>query len=298
MDRLHLFQTFVAIHEAASISAVARQTGSSVATVSRQLTALEAELGAQLFHRTSRSLKLSEAGSLLLPHAMAVLKAYADATQSMAEGRHLASIRISAPIALSHAFVTASVSQFALDHPHAHVELMVENRKASAVGEGLDVLVQAGLSPLADSPDLIVKDLGRYPLWICAAPSLLSRHRKPTHPQDLVAAPIPWVGHLAYRPMKVIELVQDKRGVKVPYDSRFWTNDLDALLRAAHEGVGMAILPKWQAQPSIRSRKLVRLFPDWHLPDGRVWVAWRRGRNQQIVRQLVQRLQKDFEPLR
>jgi len=289
MDRLRLFENFIAIAEAGSMSKAARLFGGSVAASSRQLEALEHAMGARLFDRTTRSMRLNAAGQRLYPHAQAMLQVLEDARSSVSPERIKGSVRVSAPVALGVNLVASAMAEV---HPEIEVELVIENRAVSAIWEGVDILVRAGLSPMADSTDLVMRSLGHYPLLLCTSPQYWAERPIPQHPRDLAAMTLTVVGHSAFRRETVLSFVRNQERVELPWRPRFWSNDLLAISQAVCDGAGVGVMPPWLAQAALGRGQLVTLLPRWSLPLGGAWVAWRgQGTNRQAVRLVVAQLQ-------
>jgi len=288
MDRLQLFETFARVVEAGSLSRAARQLGCSLSTVSRQLAALEAELGVTLVDRSARAMTVTAEGLRLHPHALAVLRALEDARGSVARHDAVAgSVRLSVPVALGLTRVVPALPGLLARHGRLQVELLLDNRRVTLATEGVDVVVRTGPSALArDAGDLVARSLGTYRFVICAAPALLASHGLPAHPRAL--ARLPFVG---YRGIGVLPLRRGDEAVDLAIDARLWINDAMAMLAAAREGLGFAALPAWLAAAELARGGLRVVLPEWSLPVGEAWVAYRqRGRGQRAVRALVDHL--------
>jgi DNA-binding transcriptional LysR family regulator len=295
VDRLRLFENFVAITDAGSMSKAARLFGGSVASCSRQLDALETAMGARLFDRTTRSMRLNAAGQRLYPYAKSMLQLMQDAHSIVSPDRIKASVRISAPVALGVKLVVPAVADVCAQHPEIEIELNIENRAISAMAEGVDILVRAGLSLTAVSTDLVVRSLGRYPLLLCTSPQYWGQRPLPEHPSDLAAMPLAVVGHSAFRGETTLSFVRNEECVELPWRPRLWSNDLLAVSQAMCDGAGVGIIPPWLARDAVRQGQLITLLPDWSLPHGGAWVAWRgQGNNREAVRLVVAQLQLTF----
>lgn len=295
MDRLRLFENFIAIADSGSMSKAARLCSGSVATSSRQLEALEDAMGARLFDRTTRSMRLNAAGQRLYPHAQAMLQMLEDARSSVSPERIKASVRVSAPIALGVKLVASAMARVTALHPEIEIELLIENRAVSAIGEGVDILVRAGINPVVDSPDLVLRSLGRFALLLCTSPQYWGQRPLPQHPNDLATTTLALIGHSAFRSVTTLPFVRERERVELPWCPRFWSSDLLAVNQAVCDGAGVGVIPTWLAQEALRQGQLVALLPQWSLPQGAAWVAWRnQGSNRQAVRLVVAQLQRTF----
>ena len=293
MSHLRLLESFVAVVNAGSLSAAAKQLGYSVAAVSRHLAELEAHTQSRLIDRTTRTLAMSSAGERLYPHAVAALSAVQDALHSAMPDGLKATVRLSVPVTLGLRTVVPAMSALMANNPQLEVELLLEDRPAAAMREGVDVLVRAGFAPIADSTDLVIRPLGQYALALCASPALLKRYRAPQHPRELARWPL--LGHLGFRTHPVLAFSLGAEQVEVPLLARFWTNDLLALQRAASDGMGAAVLPAVKVHDAATPGRLQSLLPEWSLPAGGVWIAWRqKTHNKLAVKRVVDHLKAAF----
>jgi DNA-binding transcriptional LysR family regulator len=285
---LQLLETFARVVEAGSLSRAARQLGCSLSTVSRQLAALEAELGAALVDRSTRALHMTPEGQRLRPHALAVLRAMDDARDSVARPGGLAGrVRLSVPVALGVTRVVPVLPALMARHERLQLELQLDNRRITLASEGVDVVVRTGPSPLADSSDLVASSLGRYRFRVCAAPALLARHGEPGHPAQLERAPL-----LGFRGIERLPFRRGAEAVAVAVDAAaFAANDALALLAAARGGLGFAALPAWLVDDAVARGELQVVLAGWSLPEGEAFVAHRqKGRGQRAVRAVVEHL--------
>jgi DNA-binding transcriptional LysR family regulator len=294
-DRLRLFENFIAIADAGSMSKAARLCGGSVASCSRQLDALETAMGARLFDRTTRSMRLNAAGQRLYPHAQSMLQLLQDARAIVSPDRIKAQVRISAPVALGIKLAVPAMADVCAQHPEIEIELNIENRAISAMAEGVDILVRAGLGPTDVSTDLVVRTLGHYPLLLCTSPQYWDQRPLPRHPRELAALPLTVVGHSAFRGETKLPFVRNEEHVNLPWHPRLWSNDLLAVSQAVCAGAGIGVIPPWLAQDAVQQGQLMTLLPDWSLPHGGAWIAWRgQGNNREAVRLVVAQLQLTF----
>lgn len=177
-------RAFARIVELSSISAAARTLALPKSTVSRALTRLEREVGAVLVNRSTRHLRLTDAGRLFRPYALRILIDVEEAGTALDgfAGAPRGTLRISAPVALSVALLAPMLPAFLAEHPEVRVVLEVENRRADMPVEEIDLLIRVG--PLADS-DLVARRLMTTEAWTCASPAYLAaRSARPASPSS------------------------------------------------------------------------------------------------------------------
>lgn len=177
---------FLLIAEKGSLSAAGRALGISATTVSERLAALEAHFGVVLFNRTTRVIRLTDEGRMLVHGARQVL---ADVQELEGRIRHGAQalsgpIRISAPSHLGRTVVDAVANRFVQAHPDVTVELLLGDGYVDLVGEGVDIAVRFGT--ISDST-LRSRTIGHWPRVVCAAPAYVARSGMPRAPAELQA---------------------------------------------------------------------------------------------------------------
>src|SRR3954468_15866246 len=179
MDFLQQMRTFVAVIDAGSLSAAARNRRLSLAAVSRPLDALEADVGAKLALRTTRRLQITASGQRWYAHCTRILRELEDARADVAEGGAVrGAVVISAPITLGLALVVPRLHALARDNPRLEVDLRLEDHAVDLVGDGVDIAVRAGLAP-PDSTSIVAHPMPSFTRVAVAAPSYLARRGTP-----------------------------------------------------------------------------------------------------------------------
>jgi DNA-binding transcriptional LysR family regulator len=179
---------FRAIASAGSLSAVARQMGATPMMVSRRLAGLEVELGARLFHRTTRSLSLTPEGEAFLPHAVTLIDARDSALDSVSSGSSGLSgvLKITAPNVIGHSIVVPVVAELIADNPALRVDLTLSDGVIDIATAGLDVAVRVAVMKPSD---MIATKVADNPYTLCASPGYVARFGAPSTTEDLVSHP-------------------------------------------------------------------------------------------------------------
>ncbi len=146
MDRLGAMRIFAAVADAGSLSAAGRRLGVPLATVSRQLSALEEYAGARLVTRTTRHLTLTEPGRHYLESCRRILEEVEAAERRLAgeHGEPRGLLALTAPVAFGRHHVLPVVMEFLRDHPRVDVRMLLVDRSVDLIEEGLDVAVRIG----------------------------------------------------------------------------------------------------------------------------------------------------------
>jgi DNA-binding transcriptional LysR family regulator len=184
MDRLSEMRTLVAVADAGSFSEAAKRLGLTPPTVTRSIAALEQRLGARLFVRTTRSVRLTDAGAQFADDARRLL-AEIDLAQQTAAGLHgraRGTLRITASVLFGEQYVMPVLREFLDLHPEVNASVLLLDRITNLVEEGLDLAVRIG--PSQDS-GLEVIEVGQVRRMVVASPAYLQAHGCPEQPQDL-----------------------------------------------------------------------------------------------------------------
>lgn len=277
MDLLEHMQSFVRVVEGKSLSAAARAQRSSLSAVSRQLRALESELGVTLVVRSTRRLHVTEAGQLWYAHCLRLLR---DVREAQASLRSPDSVRgnlvVSASLTFGSVLVVPKLPALARAHPKLSIDLRLEDHLVDLVGEGVDVALRAG-SPPPDSTAYVAHPLMTMKRVLVASPSWLKRRRALRSPDDLdegdaliqvtpKGATVRWTLRTRTRPDEVRQI--EARGSlrsNAPLVLRDW----------ARAGAGIAYVPDWLVADELRSGALKRVLPDWSSPPLTAWAVHR-----------------------
>jgi DNA-binding transcriptional LysR family regulator len=167
-----------------SFSAAARALGLSKATVSKAVTRLEAHLGASLFHRTSRTLSLTETGRTLAPRAQRILDEAicAEEQASDAASAPAGLVRLAAPMTFGLQRVAPAVADFLSAYPGVSIDLCLDDSQVDLVEQGIDVALR--IARLPDS-SLRARRLAPIRTHVVASQAYLDRHGRPNHPAEL-----------------------------------------------------------------------------------------------------------------
>ncbi len=254
MDRLAAIEAFVRVAETKSFSEAAKRLGSSKSAVSRHVSALETELGARLFHRTTRSLTLTEAGRGYFERTARILADLDEATlavnqlQAAPRGR----LRVNAPMSFGFLHLAPALPDFLSRYPELTVDLSMTDRFVDLVDEGYDVAVRIGT--LEDS-SLIARRLAPARRVICATPGYFAERGTPVSPDDLGRHECLCNSNITTRTeWRFITAT----GAPWPVEVRgsLSANNGDALRAAALKGLGLVFLPTFIVGGDLQSGAL------------------------------------------
>ena len=257
--------------EHGSYTAASRINGIPKSTISQRIAALEKTIGTGLLRRTSRSFSLTEAGSLLLPHARAVEDLARTIEQALVDqGDTLhGTLRLSCSNALAQFALSPLIPSFLNRHPDAHIRVEASNRLVDLVGEGYDMAIRGHVAPLKDST-LIQRVVARTPWSIAAAPEWIRVHGEPTIPDALASNSLLHFATSADPPHWTLR--SGDAVVQVCFEPRVWSDDMASLRASAIAGGGIVALPTYVLAPAMASGRLVALLSAWSLPVSSISV--------------------------
>lgn len=184
MSRLHAMQVFVKVAEASGFAKAARQLNMSPPAVTRAVASLEDQIGARLFTRTTRTVKLTEAGIRYFDDCRRILGDIAEA-EAAAGGSYATptgTLTVTASTMFGQDYITPILTDYLDQNPGVSIRALFVDRITNMVDEGIDVGIRIG--DLADSSFSAIR-VGAVRRVVCGAPSYFEKHGVPTHPSQL-----------------------------------------------------------------------------------------------------------------
>lgn len=287
-------EAFVEVVRQGSFSAAARQLKVSASHISRLVSQLEARLGVPLLYRTTRQIRLTEAGELYHAHCRHALDGFREAEAAL--GDTLASprglLKLTASTTFGERHIAPLVNRFMQCHPQLEVRMHFTNRRVALIDEGYDVAIRLG--QLQDS-SLIARRLCERREHVVGSPAYFAAHPPPAHPNALTRHAC-LLGSLdSWRFM----IDGQRREIRVT--GRWQANSGPALLDATLRGLGLSQLPDYYVDEHIASGRLIPVLADFRFADTAVWAVYPRHRQlspsvRQLVDFLAQQLQQPAGP--
>ena len=272
MDTVAGLHLFIRIVETGSFSKASVDVGITQPTATKHVAALEARLGARLFHRSTRGVTPTEVGALYYDKCKFIAREIEDADNlaGLLQTGVQGVLRINSSVAFGRRVLTPLVLDFMRLHPGLHVDLGFEDRYVNLVEQGIDLAVRMGR--LADST-LGARYLGLNPWVLVASPAYLARHGTPAAPAEVAAHTA-----LVYSSVQSDERWHfsgpDGVTLPVPVQGPLRSNNLSVLLAAARAGMGLAVLPRYVAHESLASAALLPLLAHWTLPAQEIHAVY------------------------
>lgn len=275
MNRFHEMTVFLAVAEARSFAAAARRLEMSAPTVTRSVAALEHRLGILLLVRTTRSLRLTEAGERYAADCRRILDDVEQADDAAAGvmGAPRGALSITAPAFFGELHVMPAVLGYLRAHREVSVRTLLVDRVVNLLDEGVDVAVRIGALP--DST-LTAVPVGHVRRVVCAAPGFLQEHGEP---KDLDALPRFCTITAAMEGRGTQwRFQQDGQARRLSVDSQLTVTSFQAAVLAACEGWGLTQVVSYQVARHLASGALQVVLRDFELPPMPVHVVYPEGR--------------------
>ncbi|MBX2802918.1 MAG: LysR family transcriptional regulator [Myxococcales bacterium] len=267
MARFSDVDVFLAVVEAGSFRGAVASLGVTRSTVSRAIQRLEDHLAASLFLRDTHSVRLTDAGAAYHQHASRAQVALAEAERAVASttGEVEGLLRISGTPALGPAMLAPACASFLGLHPKVSIELSLTDRLVNPLQEDVDLAVRTG-SRLSDS-ELTSRRLTSASLIAVATPELAAVLD--------VRAQVPFVEFL---PLGLSRYGEPS----VPLHVRLRVDDYLSVVQAVLQGAGVGVTSELLVAEHLQTGRLVRVLPDWALPEARFWAVYPKARVQPV----------------
>jgi DNA-binding transcriptional LysR family regulator len=266
LDRIDSLRAFLATVDAGSLAAAGRRLGRSATAMTRTLAALEEELGAPLFERSTRLVRLTEAGERCVEVGRRIIADF-EAIQShnqsaLAPPRGL--LTLTAPLTAGLRFFRPILDDFLRDNREVTARLLLFDRPANMVEEGFDMALR--IAHLPDST-LVAMRVGDVRRVICASPRYLDGAPKIEKPDDLAAHPILTVVDGPQTDNWTFSTPGTSTGVRtMRLSPRLVTNSIEATMQSAAAGLGVARLFSYQVADEVRRGRLQVLLDAFEPP--------------------------------
>jgi DNA-binding transcriptional LysR family regulator len=263
VNRSGEMEVFVQVFEHGGFSAAARALAMSPSAVSKLVGRLEARLGTQLVHRSTRKLQLTSEGQQFYERCVRVLADIDEAERSAAadvapRGR----VTINTSVSFGTQVLVALVPRFREQHPQVALDIVLTDRVVDLIDERADIAIRWGPLP---SSDLVARRLGETAQAIVGSPEYLARNGTPRKPADLESHQ--QLDFSYRRRVPDWPLLVDGRPIDVPVRGSVRASDGETLRQLAVAGVGLARLSRYQIQADLDAGRLVPVLERYNPHD-------------------------------
>jgi DNA-binding transcriptional LysR family regulator len=276
MDRFSEMQIFVAVAESEGFAAGARKLKISPPAATRAVADLEHRLGIKLLNRTTRYVRVTDAGQRYLDDCKRILAQVTEADEAAiginaAPRGHLV---ITAPVLFGRMYVMPCVVAYLQKYPDTEISAMFVDRVVNMLDEGIDVALRVG--ELSDSSFKAIK-VGTVRRVVCASPAYIEKYGLPQHPNDLSEHQIIVASSLS--PNVEWRFLENKQAKIVRVKPRLTVTSNDAAIEAAVEGLGITRLISYQIAPELQNGQLKIILSEYEYPALPINILHREGRN-------------------
>ncbi|WP_144141023.1 LysR family transcriptional regulator [Paraburkholderia sp. BCC1884] len=276
MDKFQAMTTFVAVAETGGLTAAARKLDVSPSVISRIISELEDHLGTRLLTRTTRIVRLTEAGTAFFDDCKRILTEVVEAelTAAGSHTRPQGHLSITAPVLFGKSYIMPIVAEYLERFPEVEIYSLFVDRVVNLVDEGVDIAVRIGELPDSSLQAVCIGGVRRI---LCAAPTYLEKYGIPTHPDQLA-------DHLTVvasgiSPSPEWRFLDNTKNTSVRLRPRLTTTTNDSAIEAAVAGVGITRLLSYQVASQLRDGTLRIVLADFEPPALPINIVHREGRH-------------------
>ncbi|WP_096084989.1 LysR family transcriptional regulator [Agaribacterium haliotis] len=272
MDKLSCMRSFCEVMKAGSFSQAARQLGISKVMVSRNVSALESELGLRLLQRTTRKMSPTDEGRAYYERCQALLDEFDELDASIKDraGQARGRLRLSVP---SESFFNRQLlpffSDFARQHSELELDIALSDRYIDIVEEGFDAAIRIGQ---LQNSSLIARRLADMQQLLCASPDYCAAQPPINQPEDLQQHEL--IIDSNYRGGQHYVFKRGQHSVSVKASGRLRINSADAVSSFLLQGIGIAVCPSFMVSDELKSGQLQQLLPEWSLGSGGIYLLY------------------------
>jgi len=273
MRRWDAIEAYVAVVQEGSFSAAAEKLGVSPSHISRRVAELETHLGTPLIFRTTRSIRLSEAGEAYFQQCHQLLEGFLSAEEriSRQQSEPAGRLKLTCAATFGERFIAPLLPEFMRRYPKLEIDLHLSNQLVDLIRDGYDLAIRLGT--LEDS-SLLARRLCDRREYLCASPDYLERFGAPHTLNELQR-------HNCLLGTSPTWLFQDRghrRELRV--HGNWHSNSGPAVLSAVQAGLGIAQLPDYYVEPLLERGELISLLENYRYPHSGVWLVYPKARQQ------------------
>lgn len=254
--------TFHVIVNEGSFTAAAKKLGVTPSALSKLITRLESSLSIKLFERTTRSLLITEAGKKIYQQSAIIIEA-AKQSIDISSLEHTApsgSLTVAAPKAFLTIVLQPLVVPFLTKYPKIQLKLRASDGDIDMISQGIDVVFR-----LTDKPSegLIMKEIGKVSLKLCASPTYIKERGLPTHPKQLAIHDCLYLGETTTD--HIWEFIKPNERYVIAVTGRYAVNHSQMRLNGVKDGFGIGIFPDFVIKEALANNEVIPILADWEI---------------------------------
>jgi len=263
---------FIHVAEAGSFTGASKRLNTSVAHVSRQVSALEDRLGVKLFHRTTRKVSLSEVGQVYLQHCRPLVDGLAEAERAVLnlQEKPIGKLRFTAPVTYGEKILAPLLIDFAKKYDSLQIDCQLTNRTLDLIDGGFDLAIRLG--KLEDS-SMIAKKLADRTLHICASPQYLQAHGEPHTLSELTQH------NCLLGTLDCWRIKENGNSRNIQVNGNMRCNNGPTLLGMAIAGHGIVQLPDYYLEKAINNGDITPILKKYKPDHEGIWAIYPEKRH-------------------
>ncbi len=272
MSKFERIATFISVIEENGFAAAARKKDVSTAAISRQIAALEKDLGIQLLNRTTRQISLTEIGEDYFQQCKKILSELQEAENAITKSKNKAtgSLHVMANRYFAVTHILPRLAEFMRLNPQVRVHFQLAERFPHLEKEGIDILFGVSIEGAAE---LVRRRVSGTRYVLCASPRYLKKYGVPKHPSDLVKHK--YITHSIRQPNNVVYF---KEGKEIHVNPILWLNDSYAMRECAIHGMGIVNLHDYMVADAIKEKKLIEILREYQEPYKNIYLYYQKSR--------------------
>lgn len=266
------FQFFIRVADLGSITQAAKHDNISVSVASQRIQRLEQQLNIRLFHRTTRKLKLTDEGKILLAQGRTWIKQFLTLHESLIvqDQKLTGTLKLTASATFGMQVLTAVIADFSLLYPELKIHLDLNDQNQDLIANGIDLAIRIG--KLQDS-SLVAKRLTQNNRLLCASPAYLERFGIPKSIQELQKHRCILQQH-AQGLTDTWDFAQaDGSTLSVAIEGYFISNSGEAIRQASLKGLGISNHSIWHVEQDLKTGKLIQVLEDFPIQSTAIYAV-------------------------
>jgi DNA-binding transcriptional LysR family regulator len=279
-DDLNVLSAFLAVAEERSFTRAAKRLGVTPSAISHTIRGLEEAIGVRLLSRTTRSVAPTDAGKQLLARLQPALIDIREAVDQVAGlgNNPTGRVRLLIPRLAAITVLAPVLGQFARNYPDVVLDVTADDRHMDIVAGGFDAGIHFG--EYIEKDMIAVRVSGDHRAAIVGSPAYFKSRTKPKLPHDLLKHRCINFRHGSGGGVYRWEFDKGKKSLSVAVDGPLILDDVEILVRAALDGVGLAFVSEGHVEPLLQRRELLRVLEDWCQPFPGFFLYYPNRRNQ------------------
>ena len=267
MDKLNLIKLFVCAVDQGGFAAAANHLGLSASTVSKGMARLENDINIKLFHRSTRQVHLTDAGSRYLSTARQITLELERCEQELKQSNDLpcGKVKVNLPVSYGRLYVLPLMQGFTKLYPDIELEITFNDSYVDILEQGIDLTIRTGK---LDDQRLVARKLSPIDFILCAAPKYITANGLPACAEEYVQHS--WIRFKFRQSGRLMPITVDEGQGPENYDpgKQFIVDDGEALAELCAQGLGLTQLPHFIARDWLKAKKIVAISSSIRSSEG------------------------------